>query len=164
MRTGDHPSSPEAREREALWILGGLYTFRALGAETGNAYTLVEVLGGDGFAAPHHLHVAETEGFYVLEGDVTFFIGEERIEGSPGSFVFAPVGVQHAFRFHSPQAHMLLVFTPGAAGHEGLFRAIGEPALSHEIPPPSQAPPDLERLAGLAAQHGTKILGPPPGA
>jgi quercetin dioxygenase-like cupin family protein len=162
MPTDDHRAGD--REREALWILGGLYTFRALGAENGDAYTLVEVLGGEGLAAPHHLHHAETEGFYVLDGDVTFFIGEERIEGSAGDFAFAPVGVQHSFRFDSPQAHMLLVFTPGGNGHEGLFRAIGEPARSREIPPPSDAPPDFERLAMLAAQHGTKILGPPPGS
>lgn len=152
------------KDGEALWILGGLFTFRALGADTGNAYTLVEVLGPAGFAAPVHLHVGETEGFYVIEGDVTFLIGDERIPGAAGDFAFAPVGVSHAFRFESAQARMLVLCTPGAAGHEGLFRAIGEPAITREIPPPPDAPPDLDRLARLAARHGTTILGPPPEA
>lgn len=164
MRTGDDLGTHAQNEREALWILGGLYTFRALGAETGNAYTLVEVLGPAEFAAPLHLHDSETEGFYVIDGDVTFFIGDERFPGTTGDFAFAPVGVQHSFRFESPEARMLLLFTPGGGGHEGLFRGIGEPATTRTIPPAPDAPPDFERLAGIAARHGTKILGPPPGA
>jgi quercetin dioxygenase-like cupin family protein len=164
MRSDSGMDLRAGNEGEALWILGGLYTFRALGADTGNAYTLFEVLGPAGLAAPVHLHVGETEGFYVIEGDVTFLIGDERIRAAAGDFAFAPVGVSHAFRFESPEARVLVLCTPGGAGHEGLFRAIGEPATAREIPPPPDAPPDLDRLARLAAKHGTTILGPPPEA
>lgn len=164
MRSDSGMDLRAGNESEALWIMGGLYTFRALGADTGNAYTLFEVLGPAGLAAPVHLHVGETEGFYVIEGDVTFLIGDERIRAAAGDFAFAPVGVSHAFRFESPEARVLVLCTPGGAGHEGLFRAIGEPATAREIPPPPDAPPDFDRLARLAAQHGTTILGPPPEA
>ncbi|MGZ5296801.1 MAG: quercetin 2,3-dioxygenase [Actinomycetota bacterium] len=163
MSSTDEPDLRPAGEREALWILGGLYTFRALGAETGDAYTLVEVLGPTGLAVPLHLHEREAEGFYVIDGEVTFVIGDERIDGTVGDFAFAPVAVPHAFRFESPEARILLLLTPGAGGHESLFRDIGEPAITNAIPPPPEAPPDLERLASIAERHGTKMLGPPPG-
>src|ERR1700682_5234217 len=73
---------------EAQWLLGGLYTYRAVGADNGNAYTLVEVRGHSGLATPHHVHDREEEGFYVVEGEVTLTLGEETIQARAGSFAF----------------------------------------------------------------------------
>src|SRR5713226_4829843 len=53
----DYRRGPADGER--LGILGGLYTFKALGEETGGAYTLVEVQAAAGFAAPLHWHERE---------------------------------------------------------------------------------------------------------
>lgn len=156
-------SSRGADEGEALWLLGGLYTFKALGQDTGGAYTLVEVQGPGGFAAPLHLHEAEEEGFFVVRGEVSFVLGDDTVKASAGSFAFAPRGLAHAFRFESPDAVLLLLITPGGAGHEELFREMGEPAAERAIPPPPESPPDPERLAEIAARHGTRIVGPPPG-
>ena len=64
-------------EGEALWLLGGLYTFRATNAETG-LYTMVEVKGPEGLAIPVHYHEREEEGFYVARGEVTIFLGDRR--------------------------------------------------------------------------------------
>ena len=64
-------------EGEDVWVAGALYTFKALGSENGNAYTLVEVYGRGGLATPHHLHEHEDEGFYVVDGEVTLIIGED---------------------------------------------------------------------------------------
>lgn len=152
--------SRSAQEGEALWILGGLYTYKALPAETG-AYLLVEVEGPQGFAAPLHFHEREEEGFYVARGTVRLVIGDRSIEASAGSFALAPRGQRHGFVFASPDAKLLLLLSPGSE-HERLFRAIGQPAARREPPPRSDAPPDLERLAATAAKHGTTIVGPPP--
>jgi quercetin dioxygenase-like cupin family protein len=148
-----------ADEGDALWILGGLYTWKAKGAETDNAYSLCEVRGPEGFAIPRHLHEREHEGFLVLEGTVTLLVnGEERRLG-PGAFGFAPAGAEHCFRLDSADARLLLLITPGAAGHEAMFGAMGEPATSRSIPDaPTDVDPDA--LAKLAAQHGTIIVGP----
>jgi quercetin dioxygenase-like cupin family protein len=78
-------------EGEARWWLGGLATIKATSKETGGHYTLVEVLEPEG-EAPLHVHHREDEAFWVLEGEVTFQIGEETIEASAGSFVFGPQG------------------------------------------------------------------------
>lgn len=152
-----------AEEGEAFWLLGGLYTWRALEAHTGGRYSLCEVHGRAGFSAPLHLHEQESEGFYVIDGLVTLVLADDEIQLSPGGFGLAPLGVQHAFRLDSPEARMLLMFTPGAA-HEAMFAEMGEPAKTRTIPPAPEGPPDLERVAAIAARHGTKLLGPPPGA
>jgi hypothetical protein len=89
--------------------------------------------------------------------------GETRLVA--GGFGFAPARAPHTFRLDSPDARLLLLLiTPGAAGHEGMFDEMGEPATTLEPPAPPEGPPDFERLGAIAAKHGTTILGPPPGA
>jgi quercetin dioxygenase-like cupin family protein len=147
-------------EGEALWVLGGLYSYKAMPAETA-AYLLVEVQGPPGLAAPLHVHNGEEEGFYVVSGTVRLAVGERKIEASAGSFILVPRGEPHGFVFASPDTKLLLMLSPGT-DHEDLFRAIGERAGRHEIPRPPSGPPDFEKLAATAARHGTKIVGPPP--
>jgi quercetin dioxygenase-like cupin family protein len=149
-----------ASEGEDLWVLGGLYSYRARPGETG-AYLACDVQGPDGFASPVHSHDDEEEGFYVARGEVTILLagGEQRL--GAGGFAFAPHGVEHAFRFEGPDAILLLLITPGQR-HEALFRAMGERAASHVIPSPPEGQPDPGAMAELAARHGTRIMGPPP--
>lgn len=149
---------------EALWVLGGLYTFKALAAETDGGCTVVEVRAPQGFAIPVHFHEQEGEGFYVADGQVTFVLGDRTVPGPKGSFAYAPKNVEHAFRFETPDAKLILFFAPCNAGHEGLFRELGDPAPRREIPPPPEAAPDVDRLAEIAARHGTRWVGPPPEA
>ena len=148
-------------EGDDIWLLGGLYTFKARGSDNGDAYSLFEVQGP--VATPRHLHEREEEGFYVVEGKVTFLIGDQTIEATPGTFAFVPRGVEHGFKLESAEAKLLLLLTPGNAGHEDLFTEMGEPAGAHEVPPPPESPPDVEELAAIAARHGTRIVGPPLG-
>ena len=146
---------------EAVWLLGGLYRYRAVGDETADGYSLFEVKGPAGLASPVHVHDHEAEAFYVVSGQVTIFIGDEQIRAMPGSFALVPANVPHTFRLDSPEAKLLLLITPGNAGHEQLFREMGQPADS--LQPPAPSVPDLARLGEIAARHGTTIVGPPPG-
>jgi quercetin dioxygenase-like cupin family protein len=155
-----HAISRGPEEGEALWILGGLYTYRALPSETAT-YLLVDVEGPRGLAAPLHFHERDDEGFYVQSGKIGFVVGDRKIEASAGSFILAPKGVHHTFVFASDDAKLLLLLSPGS-DHERLFRAIGEPGGRREIPPPPSRSPDFERLAATAAKHGTHVVGPPP--
>src|SRR3712207_8618278 len=43
-----------------------------------------------------HIHKLTDEAFYVLEGTFGFQVGEQTVEGSAGSCVFAPKGTKHA--------------------------------------------------------------------
>lgn len=153
------PFSASPEDGEAYWILGGLYTYRALAEQVGGAYTAIEVRGRRGMSAPVHYHDDETEAFYVAAGRVTLLVREEEISAGAGSFVWVPPSVKHAFRFED-EGRMLLLFT-GGTGHEHLFRAIGQPAAERTIPPFPDEPPDVDEMAATAARHGTRIVGPP---
>jgi quercetin dioxygenase-like cupin family protein len=148
-------------EGEAIWLLGGLYTFKALNDETG-LYTLVQVQGPAGLAIPVHYHEREEEGFYVAQGDVTVFLGDDETTLGTGGFAMAPRGVRHTFRLETPDSILLLLISPGPA-HEAMFREMGEPATARTLPARSDAAPDPAELARVAAGHGTQIVGPPPG-
>ncbi len=152
-------------EGEALWWMGGLATIKATKEQTGGRYTLVEILVPE-FPMEEsllHVHHFEDEGFYILEGEMTFYIGEQTIKAHPGSFLFGPKDVPHAFRVDSGPARLLFIFSP--AGLEGFIRESSEPARTLDVPPQPEEPPDpaeMEQLAALAAQYGGEILGPPP--
>ena len=145
-------------EGEARWWLGGLATLKATGKETDGRYTLVEVLEPEG-EAPLHVHHREDEGFWVLEGEVTFEVGDETIKAGPGSFVFGPKGVPHRYTIESEQARMLFLLSP--AGFEEFIYATSEPAQERTLPPapdglPSEA--DMEQLKAIARQYGGELL------
>jgi mannose-6-phosphate isomerase-like protein (cupin superfamily) len=44
-----------------------------------------------------HVHEDEDDAFYVLDGELTFVIGEEEIAAPTGTFVLVPPGVLHTF-------------------------------------------------------------------
>jgi quercetin dioxygenase-like cupin family protein len=150
-------------EGEALWWFGVLATIKATAEQTGRQYSLVEILAPDGYEGVLHVHHFEDEGFYILEGEMTFYVGEQTIKAQPGSFLFGPKDVPHAFTVDSGPARLLFVLSP--AGMEGAIREMGEPARSLSIPPQPEAPPDeaeMERLMAIATRYGGEILGPPP--
>jgi hypothetical protein len=47
------------------------------------------------------------------------------------------------------------------SGFDKFIAAAGEPAAEPTLPPQHQPPPDLERLAALAAEHHIELAGPP---
>ena len=146
-------------EGRAIWFVGGLITWNALARDTGGQWAMAEQLGGRGFAAPIHVHEGDAEGFYVLEGQLTFVLDGERIPASAGSFVYVPPKVKHAFVVESPQARFLALVNP-AMPFEAFVDELSVPAGSLTLPPPS--PPDFERINAAAAKYGQQMFGPPP--
>jgi mannose-6-phosphate isomerase-like protein (cupin superfamily) len=45
-----------------------------------------------------HVHREEDDAFYILEGEMTFVLGDEEVPAPPGTFVLVPPGVEHGFR------------------------------------------------------------------
>jgi quercetin dioxygenase-like cupin family protein len=153
----------EPGEGEALWWLEMLATIKATGEQTGGQSSLVEILAPDGYGSVLHVHHQEDEGLYILEGEMTFYGGDQMIKAQPGSYLFGPKDVPHAFTVDRGPARLLFVFSP--AGLEVLIREMGEPARSLTVPPQPDEEPDeaeMERMAAIAAQYGAEILGPPP--
>ena len=146
-------------EGEALWAFGGLTTIRSSAATTDGTVAVIEQLAPQGAGSPLHVHSREHEWFYVIEGELTFWVGGEVIVAPAGTFVFGPKGIPHTFIVSSAQARFLLVTEP--AGFEDFVRAAGEPAPRMEIPPPPTEAPDIAAMSALAAEFGIEILGPP---
>lgn len=153
------PIALRADEGEAFWFLGALTTIKASGAATDGRVAVVEVLAPRGHGSPLHVHRREDEWFYVVEGDLAFLVGDERIDAPAGSFVYGPRDIPHTFVVTSTEARFLLVTEP--AGFDAFIRAVGEPAATLTIPPAAEPPADITPLVTAAAEHGIEILGPP---
>ena len=146
-------------EGEALWGFGTLAVVKSSAATTGGRVAVLDNLAPRGAGSPLHVHHREDEWFYVIEGELTLWVGGDVIEAPAGSFVYGPRDVPHTFLVSSEQARFLLVTEP--AGFEEFFRAMAQPAPSLTIPPPMEPPADPSPLIAAAAQYGLEILGPP---
>jgi quercetin dioxygenase-like cupin family protein len=146
-------------EGEALWGFGALAILKASSETTGGRVAVIEHVAARGAGSPLHVHRREDEWFYVLDGELTFWVDGRVVDAPPGTFVYGPRDVPHTFVVASERARFLLVTEP--AGFDAFFRAAGEPAERPEIPPAPSEPPDIAGLTALAASFGIEILGPP---
>jgi quercetin dioxygenase-like cupin family protein len=143
-----------------LWTFNMLMEVKATADETGGAMSVFDTRLTPAANPPLHRHDGEDESFFVLEGELAFFLGDGATPttvAGPGDFVFGPRGVPHRFEVRTAEARVLVVTTPGGA--ERFFRAAGEPAAAPTLPVP--AAPDVEHVVRVGAEHGVVILPPP---
>ncbi len=114
------------------------------------------------FETPCHVHHAEDEAFYVLDGRFTFHVGREVLPAPTGAFAFLPKDVPHGFVCHEETGRLLCLHAP--AGAEEEFREMGGPAAATTLGPMPQEEPDPDLMARMAAKYRYEIVGPPPGA
>jgi mannose-6-phosphate isomerase-like protein (cupin superfamily) len=122
----------EQSEARTFRMLGTLWTVLAAADETDGVVGALDERCSYGLAAPMHVHDDADEIFYVLEGNLTFFVGERRIEAAPGAFVYLPRFVHHGFQCNSTQARVFNFVTP--AGFEQLILDNGTPAKYDDGP------------------------------
>ena len=129
---------------------------KASGEETAGAYTLRESMIAAGQAAARlHIHHRMEEGFYILEGELAFQLGERRLTAVAGSFVLVPRGVVHTFANPSARpARALLLFSP-----PGFERFFVEMAALRQASPTGEV--DLPTLHALARHYDTEYLETP---
>jgi quercetin dioxygenase-like cupin family protein len=158
MDTTRTPLALGPAEGEALWCVGALTTVKAAAEQTAGAYSIIEDLAPKGSGTPLHRHREDDEAFYVLDGKMTFYLGnDEPIPASAGSFVHIPGGTVHAFRVDSETARYLIITTPQ---HERFYRAIAEPAQTRSMPP--ETPMDMEKIGAACEAYGVEGVGPAP--
>ena len=138
-----------------IGVVGDIYRFLVTGEETGGQYAMFEATVPPGGGPPPHLHRKEDETFYVLEGEITFQVGEDRITAPAGSFVNMPIGQPHAFKNESDQtAKMIITYAP--AGLEEFFFEVGEPFEGEFPPPPDRE--EIEKLMAAAPAFGIEFV------
>jgi mannose-6-phosphate isomerase-like protein (cupin superfamily) len=148
-----------------LWE--GRYITKTAAEQTEGCLLQLLITEPRGAAPPLHIHHDADETWYVIEGRMIVFVGDERFEAGPGDFVLGPKGITHSYLVTSERAKFLVSFVPagtkGLAGYgvDGFFREIGLPVAPGESHPGlvSVAPEEFARKAGA---YGIEIAGPPP--
>jgi quercetin dioxygenase-like cupin family protein len=103
------------------------------GEQSGGAVSVIESGSLPGFGGPplHHHDFDET--FYVIEGELTFQLGDELFRAKAGDIAFAPRGVPHTYaNLRSPTTSHLIICTP--AGFERYFARMAAERRGEEPP------------------------------
>ena len=66
--------------------------------DTGGAFSVEETFVKPGTEPSPYRHNQEDEGFYILEGQYEFKIGDHLTLASVGSFLFVPGGIPHMYK------------------------------------------------------------------
>jgi quercetin dioxygenase-like cupin family protein len=136
---------PGAGER--LSVIGDRQTIKLDGSHTHGAFALIEQNNNPGTSIPEHFHTQEDEIFYVLEGEMEFTVSKEKIIAGPGTTVFLPKGVPHAFKVGSNGARALVMLQP--AGTEKMFREL------NRLP---AGEPDFEAVGKICSKFGIHFV------
>lgn len=147
-------------EGRSFWLLGELYTAKALGEETGGAFAFVEATTPPGAGPPPHVHEREDETFWVLEGELEFMVGDGTIRAPAGSFVHAPRGIPHTYKNvgAAPSRYVAMI---QPAGLEKFFEEVSEPAEDPSAPPPDHGQEVVAKILMTAPRYGLTMLPPP---
>ncbi len=116
---------PEDRDGLPTAAGGDIYATLARGEHTHGGYFLTHAIVPPGGGPPAHVHTREEEAFYILRGEIAFFLDDRMVEVGAGTFLNVPRGTKHRFRNVSDSdAELIFWFAP--AGIEGLFDELGE--------------------------------------
>jgi mannose-6-phosphate isomerase-like protein (cupin superfamily) len=83
--------------------------------------SLIEFELGPGYQGPDlHTHEDHVDAFYVLAGEAEFMFEGETLTAGPGTFVAAPLGVEHTFSGGAGPSRLLNIHAPSGGFHEWL--------------------------------------------
>jgi quercetin dioxygenase-like cupin family protein len=123
-------------------------------SETGGSIMMFEGTAPVGARSTLHLHRDSDEVAYVIQGEITCLIGDDVSVCGPGSAIFMPRGVRHAWKSTGSQtAHVLFVYTPARAG--GLIEEQQETGRGFGSLSEGE-------LADLLQRHGWELFGASP--
>ncbi|MGH7428526.1 MAG: cupin domain-containing protein [Candidatus Methylomirabilaceae bacterium] len=138
-------------EQRVLQVFGEVITLKFGGAQTDGKYAVIEEVSRVGGGPPLHVHRHEDEIVYVLDGDVEFQLGDQRVRAKAGSTAFLPRDIPHTFRnVGATPSKVLMVIVP--ARLVGFFEEVD--ALTRPTP---------EQAMELGKKYGLTFLPPPKG-
>jgi quercetin dioxygenase-like cupin family protein len=111
-----------------LWFSAGLLTYETTGDQTTGNQAVAEVHAPGGSGSPSHRHHREDEAWYILDGELTFRLGNEQRTASAAPWCSVPRLVLTRFRGDSADARFLLLLS--LAGFEDSTRTCGSPGTA----------------------------------
>ena len=136
----------ETGQGKMLSARGSAMFFKATRDSTNGAFSFMErTLPPGGRKPPPHIHTNCEEAFYVLNGEIEFFLGDDRVIGRSGCFVHVPGGVSHTFaNVAAAPSRLLILHAPAMDGYFEELQALWSGA----------APPSAEEEQALMKRHG----------
>jgi quercetin dioxygenase-like cupin family protein len=145
-----------AGDGKKIAVAGDLYTFLAEGEDTSRSYALWEAVVPPGGGPPPHIQSREDEGFYVLEGEISFVADGQRVVARKGTFLNVPRGVLHTFKNEGDSdARMLILVAP--AGMEKMFEEAGTVVTGPSARPSPPTSVEMEKMVSVAPKYGIEI-------
>ena len=94
---------------------GSSTELKLTGEQSGGDWAAVEWHVRAGDEPPIHTHTREDETLYVLDGSITAFVGDQRIDVAAGSYAALPKDVPHGFTVRGDEVSLLVTLEPAGA-------------------------------------------------
>lgn len=147
-------SAGEGRKHGHLKLKGvnaNVLDVKISGSDTNGGLAIFEQTSlSPGRGTPLHVHPAQDEVFYVLDGAYQFQVGDERYHLKTGDSIFLPRNVPHAWTQVAQTGKMLVVLQPAGKLEDFFVTMAG---LDHE--------PSKDELAGVFRANEMQVVGPP---
>jgi quercetin dioxygenase-like cupin family protein len=87
------------------------------GDQSGGDWAVIEWRVRAGDEPPMHTHTREDETLYIVEGAITAYVGDEKIDVEAGSYAALPKNVPHGFTVRGEQVRLLVTVEPAGVEH-----------------------------------------------
>lgn len=144
------PPTPAVRmtcdaQGRQMTIVGDSHTVRVCCGDSNGEIVVIEQNNPPGIGVPMHTHQHEDETFHVLAGQMQFSTPEKTFVAGPGSTVFLPRKLPHAWlTVGDAPVKTLLIITPGR-NMEPMFDELAQ------LPP---GPPDFAVISKICERYG----------
>lgn len=141
-----------------VYLLGDRYRVLLDKHDTGGAIGLIHCAIQPGGGPPPHLNEREDLIWYVLENELTFYLGARTQRVAAGESLFIPKETTDYHTFHNDTPELaiaLLMVTPG--GFEGFLREAGVP---EGVSAPEPTPELVAQMTELGRRYGMDMKAP----
>lgn len=144
------------------WYKGMLHSRMAGPADNHGTFDFVISKIRRGTEPPPHVHTREDEFFYLLAGEMAFYVDGKAFSITAGECIFLPRRIPHAWLITSDDVNTITVVTP--AGFSDALWKMSFPAERMEVPNGADiatyANADVTETIKIFEQYGLRLLSP----
>jgi quercetin dioxygenase-like cupin family protein len=146
----------ESNKGRHITVAGDINTIVPSKVDTDGTYSFIKAKVLPGGSPAPHIQTREHEGFYVIEGQITFKVDKQTIEAKPGRFVNVPPNVLHSFKNETNEvARLIIILSP--PGLKQLFVEVGLEVSDINIKPQPFTNEQKQKLPSILSKYGMEI-------